>query len=120
MKPYLFLLILSTALVRGEGGTNVNINPTEKRAFPPAVFVNGTGQKWYSASELEQIAKDYAKQNRLQFDFEKAGRSIWVYTGGSNIIARISFASDFGKPMYYADIDRSGKVATNFLGVMHE
>lgn len=118
MKTLISLLILGAMLVHCQGDTNVvekAIAPRDLFAF--VVYANGIGDKWYSASELEQIAKDYAKQRKIDFDFTKAGRSVWIYTGGSNIIARVSFASDFGKPIYIADIDRSGKVATNYVGI---
>jgi len=118
MKTLISLLILAAMLVHCQGDTNVVAKATAPKEFPPAVYANGIGDKWYSASELEQIAKDFAKQKKIDFDFTNAGRSVWIYTGGSNIIARVSFASDFGKPVYTADIDRSGKVATNYVGIM--
>lgn len=120
MKTLIALLFLSATIARGEDGTNGVAKPAAQKAYPPAVFVNGTGHKWYSVTELEQIAKDYAKQKKIQFDFAHAGRSVWVHTDGSNVIARVVFASDFGKPMYYAEVDRHGIVVTNFIGVMSE
>jgi hypothetical protein len=118
MKTLIYLLIISMMLVQSKGQTNAVANATAQNEFPPAVFANGIGDKWYSASELEQIAKDYAKQKKIDFDFTKATeRSVWIYTGGSNIIASVSFSSDFGKPAYIADIGRDGKVVTNRVGI---
>jgi hypothetical protein len=118
MKSLISFLILTFSLTYTHAQTNAVATTNAPKEFPPAVYANGLGDKWYSASELEQIAKDYAKQKKIDFDFSKAGRSVWIYTGGSNIIARVSFASDFGKPIYTADIDRTGKVATNYVGIM--
>jgi hypothetical protein len=118
MKSLISLLLLAAMLVRCHGDTNAVAKATAPKELPPAVYANGIGDKWYSASELEQIAKDYARQKKIDFDFSKAGRSVWIYTGSSNILARVSFASDFGKPIYTADIDRNGKVATNYVGIM--
>jgi hypothetical protein len=102
MKIPLLALVVLTALAYGE---------------QLSVYVNGAGDKWYSAWELEQIARDYARQRKIQFSFEGAERSVWVRTSGSNIIASVSFSSGMGKPIFMVDIDRSGKVATNHLWV---
>lgn len=118
MKSLIILLILTFAFLHAKGQTSAVTTTNAPKEFPPSVYANGIGDKWYSASELEQIAKEYAKQKKIDFDFSKAGRSVWIYTGGSNIIARVSFASDFGKPIYTADIDRTGKVAANYVGIM--
>jgi hypothetical protein len=120
MKTLVLLLFLSATIARGGDGTNAVTKAADQKAYPPEVLVKGTGQKWYSATELEQIAKDYAKQKKIQFDFAHADRSVWVRTDGSNVIARVVFASSFGKPMYYADIERQGIVVTNVIGVLSE
>lgn len=76
--------------------------------------------KQYSEFELVQIAEDYAQKMQITFDFAKAGRCIWIHTEGSNVMATVVFHSGFGTPLYSADIDWSGKVLTNFLGVAHD
>ena len=102
MKIALLALVLSTGLLRGQ-----QLN----------VYVSGNGDKWYSASQLEKIATDYAKERKIKFSFEGTERSVWVNTGGSNIVASVSFSSGIGKPSFMVDIDRSGKVVTNYLGL---
>jgi hypothetical protein len=102
MKIPIIAVFLLTILVQGE---------------EPNVYVNGAGDRWYSATELERIARAYAKERKIQFSFEGTERSVWVNTSGSNIIASVSFSSGMGKPSLIVDIDRSGKVATNHLGI---
>lgn len=110
MKTLIALMLVPVAMASGQSATNV-VNP-----YPPAVFVNGIGDKWYSACDLERIAKDDAKQKKVEFDFEQAGRSLWVYPGTSNIMAHVHFGSGLGKPTYCAFIDRGGSVVTNYVG----
>src|SRR2546426_8538659 len=86
-------------------------------ADSPLVYVRGVGDKSYSASELVTIARDDAKQKKVEFNFEGSGATILVHTDGSNIIARVLFTTGkLGSRAYCADINRSGKVATNFVG----
>jgi len=117
MKTCILFLIFAVELTNAKGQTNNAAAVDSPKESPPAMFAN-IGDNWFSASELEQIAKDDAKQKKIDFDFTKARGSVWIHTGGSNIIAQVFFMSGFGKPAYQADIDRSGKVATNYVSIM--
>lgn len=81
------------------------------------VYVNGAGDKWYSAHELGQIAADYVKERKMQFALKGAKPVVWVNTNGSNVMASVSFASGVGSGIVIVDIDRQGKVITNRVGV---
>jgi hypothetical protein len=75
------------------------------------MFVNGDGQKqWYSALELEQIAIDYVKSKKLEFEFEGTQKNIWVHTDGGKVLAEVWFTSPVGKPGLQILIGRKGEV----------
>jgi hypothetical protein len=75
------------------------------------MFVGGDGQKaWYSALELERIAKAYAKSNKLAFEFEGTNKNIWVNTDGGKVLAEVWFSSGVGRPALQIQIGRKGNV----------
>lgn len=79
------------------------------------MFVSGDGHKaWYSAMELEQIARDFAKQKGVAFDFSGTEKTIRVYTEGLAILATVSFTST---NYFQVDIDRFGKPMRYRTGV---
>ena len=83
----------------------------------PHVYVNGAGDKWYSARELEQIGRDYVRERKIQFSSAGTKPIVWVNTTSSNVMASVSFASGVGSGLFIVDIDRHGKVITNHVGV---
>jgi hypothetical protein len=101
MKTPLLALLLCSAFAHGQ---------------QPPVYVNGAGDKWYSARELEQIASDYVNERKLPFSIEGTKRSVWVNTSGSNTIASVHFSPRMGS-FFMVEIDRHGKVITNHVGV---
>ncbi len=75
------------------------------------MFISGDGHKaWYSALELERIAMDYAKEKKLDFNFDGAERNIWVHTDGGKVLAEVWFLSGSGKPALQILIGRKGNV----------
>jgi hypothetical protein len=75
------------------------------------MFVKSSGRKvGFSALEFEQIARQYAEQQRLQFQFEGTEKMIWIRTDGSPIIADVYFIAALGEPSLHIEIDRDGKV----------
>jgi hypothetical protein len=98
MKFLLLLFLVFTTLAHGQN-----------------VFVHGTGDKWFSATDLEQIARGYAKQKKIDFNFELTERNVWVSTSGSNIIASVCFSSGMGEPILKVEIDRTGKAVASHL-----
>ena len=82
------------------------------------MFVSGDGHKmWYSALELETLARNYVKQKSIAFDFANTEKAIWVNTGGSRTLATVSFSSGIGKPFLDVTIDRHGKAVRHFIGI---
>ena len=75
------------------------------------------GETWSSASRLERIAKAHAKQQKIEFAFEKAERSVSVEKRGTNIIATIWFFSGMGKPVLGVEVAPAGQVITNHIGI---
>ena len=72
---------------------------------------------WYTKPELERVAKDYVTQKRIQFTFAGTTNGVSYRRVGTNVVATIWFASVFGKPVFTADIDHTGKVLTNSMGM---
>jgi hypothetical protein len=100
MKTLFLLLLAFTTLAHGQN-----------------VFVHGAGDRWYSAADLEQTARDYTKQKKIDFNFELTERNVWVPTSRSNIIASVSFSSGMGEPILRVDIDRAGKAVAGHLWI---
>lgn len=66
--------------------------------FPIVAYGTDTNVQWYSQAKLESIAKDYAKQHKINFDFPNAHVIVYgpsehplPFPGGETNIARISF-----------------------------
>jgi len=102
MKKLLLSLLLIVAVHAGDTNS-------------PASLRNG--ETWHSASRLERIAKDYAKQQKIEFSFEKTHRTVSLEKRGTNTVALIFFYSGFGKPVWDVEIAPSGEVLTNYLGI---
>jgi hypothetical protein len=66
---------------------------------------------------LETVARDYAKKHGIKFTFEGTTNSTSFRRVGTNTVATVDFFSDFGKPCFTVDIDQTGHVLTNSLGV---
>jgi hypothetical protein len=74
-------------------------------------------ETWYSPTELERVAKNYAGQKQIQFTFEGTMKHVSFRRVGTNTVATIDFFSGFGRPCFTAYIDQSGHVLTNSLGI---
>ncbi len=99
MKTLLPALVLLSALAQAQ---------------QPPVYVRGAGEKWYSARDLERVAREYVKERKMDFALE--GKPIvWVNTSGSNVMASVSFAAGVGSGIVVVDIDPHGKVITNHM-----
>ena len=68
------------------------------------------GGKWDSPARLEFIAKTYAKEHKIDFDFAHTERHVYIEKRGTNTFATIAFYQGMGKLAFEADIDRGGKV----------
>ena len=75
------------------------------------------GETWSSESRLERIARDYVKQRKIEFTFEKTYRTVSVEKRGTNAVATIWFSSGMGKPVLGVEIAPGGKVITNYTGI---
>ncbi len=82
------------------------------------MFVEGSSEKaWFSALELENLARDYVKRNEIDFDFADTEKTIWVSTSGGRILAEVFFIpSRYGKPVLNVKIGRNGKVLGHSIG----
>ena len=83
----------------------------QSRGEQEYMFVMGDGQKaWYSALELEQIARTYAQTQKLDFKFEGTEKSVWVHTDGGKVLAEVWFKAGGGRPTLQVHIGRKGNV----------
>ena len=103
MKTLMFTLLLVPALACAQD-TN----------YPARIQ---RGETWSSASRLERIAKDHAKQQKIVFAFEKTDRSVSVEKRGTNVVATICFCSGMGKPFLEVEVAPAGQVITNHMGI---
>jgi hypothetical protein len=103
MKTFILALLLLPTLTYAQA-TN---NPAHLKK----------GETWSSASRLERIAKAHAEEEKIEFAFEKAERSVSVEKRGANIVATIWFFSGMGKPVLGVEVAPSGQVITNHIGI---
>lgn len=101
----------------------VGVNSNDSRVGVTArdpheyMFVAGDGYKaWYSALELEQIARRYADEHKLEFTFEGTEKMVWVKTDGGRVLANVAYSSGVGQPILYIAIDRHGRVINHDIG----
>jgi hypothetical protein len=91
--------------------------------FPVVAHGTDTNVQWYSKVKLENIAKDFAKQHKVKFDFTNAHVTVFgpsdhplPFAGGETNIARISFDHGSNGPEWMATIRSNGKVVrTDFV-----
>ena len=76
------------------------------------MFVAASGQKaWYSALEFENLARDYVRSNKIDFDFTDTQTTIWISTCCSDTLAEVWFSSSaFSRPALCVRIGRKGQV----------
>ena len=82
----------------------------------PHVYVNGAGDKWYSARELEQIGRDHVKERKIQFSLVGTKMIVWVKSCSYYVLSIVSFGCGVCSSILIVDIDRHGKVITNYAG----
>jgi len=75
------------------------------------------GETWASQSRLERIAEDHARQQKIEFTFEKTHRHVLVERRGTDLVATIWFSSGIGKPFFEVEVAPGGKVITNHIGI---
>ena len=81
------------------------------------MFVAGDGPKaWYSALELEQKARRYASEHKLEFDFDGTEKAVWAKTDGGRVLADVHYSSGMGQPVLHIAIDRHGKAIGHDIG----
>ena len=81
------------------------------------VMVQGANAKtWFSGHQLIGIARRYAEEQKLRFDFAGTERIVWVNPGG-RVRADVWFSSGVGKPVLHVAIDKYGKVIRHDTGI---
>jgi hypothetical protein len=108
---------LGLALVGGLEGAESRVG-VQTKGEQEYMFVGGEGKKaWYSALELEQIARAYAASQKLDFDVATAEKSVWVHTDGGKVLAEVWFSSGAGRPSLQVQIGRKGSVLKHKIEV---
>ena len=67
-----------------------------------------------------EIAKAYAKQKGISFNFEGTSALLWVLQKDGALIARVEFSGSFGSPYLTVDIDTVGRAIQHYTGVVSE
>ena len=62
---------------------------------------------WFSAAELDQIARDYARRQRIDFKFSGVETVIWVPRSRDHL-ARVQYSSGIGQPVLLVTIGWDG------------
>ena len=110
MKPTLIpptLTILFVVFIAQAATTRLGVKDKGEHEH---MFIAADGPKqWYSALELERIAKGYAESKKADFQFEGTEMNIWVKTDGGKVLADVYWSKGVGKPMLHVEIGRDGK-----------
>ena len=69
----------------------------------------GNDKTWFSGHQLVVIARRYAEEQKLDFNFEGTEKVVWVKPEGL-VRADVWFTSGMGKPSLHVAIDKYGKV----------
>ena len=64
---------------------------------------------WYSAKELDWIARDHARRQKIDFSFSGVDTQIWV-PRSRNYLARVEYSSGIGHPVLMVTIGWNGEV----------
>jgi len=66
------------------------------------------------------IAKAYAKEKNIPFEFEGTSAFLQIYQQNRTLIAHVRFEKFFGSPFLAVDIDTAGKVLRHQTGISEE
>ena len=119
MKMYIPTL-LGFVLCSGCASTDRSaaVSPDDAFVVEPKehVMIQGVNDKvWYSGHQLIGIARRYAEERKLGFDFEGTEKIVYVKPGG-RVRADVWFSSGMGHPVLHVAIDKYGKVIRHDSG----
>ena len=116
MKAFIVVLLTSSAIVCGCGKDVHHYTPSDR---PNSNVIRDTSaEKWDSLPRLERIAREYARQQKLSFDFANTHAETHVYT--ENDIAFIYFFHGMHEPVLTVEIDSKGKVIEADIAIQME
>lgn len=108
------LAILAVGCSTSRFPTRFGVQAHEPGEF---MFVSADGKKeWYSALEFDRIARRYAEEQRLAFDFQGTERMVWIKTDGGRVLADVFYSSGMGKPVLHVAISRHGQAIRHDIG----
>jgi hypothetical protein len=71
---------------------------------------------WYDAKELDWIARDYARRQKIDFAFSRVDTQIWV-PRSRDYLARVEYSSGVGKPVLSVTIGWDGSVVDHYKAI---
>ena len=71
---------------------------------------------WFSAAELDQIAREYARRQRIDFNFSGVETVIWV-PRSRDYLARVQYSSGIGQPVLLVTIGWDGTVRDHLRAI---
>jgi hypothetical protein len=71
---------------------------------------------WFDGAELDWIARDYARRQKIDFNFSRVETQIWV-PRSRDYLARVDYSSGMGQPVLSVTIGWDGSVVDHFKGV---
>ncbi len=95
-----------------------NTSPEDEFVVGPReyVMVQGANDRtWYSGHQLIGIARRYAEEQKLGFDFDGTEKTVWVKPRG-RVRADVWFSSEMGKPVLHVAINKYGEVIRHDTG----
>ncbi len=117
MKPLMILLVLV-------GGCAERYTPKILvEGHPPRIYEYIDGDTpvteirgWYNAQQLDEIVREYVRQNEIDFDFRGTETQFWVGRE-REYLAEASYSSGFGSPVLSVKISWDGHVKQHDIGI---
>ena len=118
MKSIVIGCILMASLVSvgcTRGGNAMT--PTAMGSRRMDVYIERGKDQWISTNEMDRIARLFAKQRGIDFDFADTATTVMVPAGNPEKVASVQYSRGIGHPMLIVDIDRNAEVTGHKVGM---
>lgn len=118
MRTALLVAILSSAGCAATSAPTLIVEGHPARPWTHEVDApDVTGSiTWYSAADLDRIARHYVRANNIDFSFAGTAAQFWVARDRQYMV-RGTYSSGIGKPILHLEIGWDGYVTKHSVGI---